>query len=352
MSRKIVFITCEGGLVESPQSGRLDRLERVALVAGVIPALARFERAGYELVVVGNAPGLEDDPELRARFAAVQAFLTTLFASQGLEFADALFCPHRADGGCGCRLPRVGLVADYIAGDRLDRNASIAVGADVAADFARNIGVSGFVLAAAGGWAEVAHGVLDRPRLARVERRTRETQIVIEVDLDREAEPRVGTGIGFFDHMLAQLGKHGGFALDVNCTGDLEVDEHHTVEDVALTLGQALRQALGDKRGIQRYGFVLPMDEAAAEVAIDLGGRAYLVFEGKFPREQIGTLPTELVPHFFRSLSDTLGASIQIRVRGENTHHMIEACFKGVARSLRQAFERAGDELPTTKGRL
>jgi imidazoleglycerol-phosphate dehydratase/histidinol-phosphatase len=152
--------------------------------------------------------------------------------------------------------------------------------------------------------------------------------------------------------MLEQLGKHGGFALSVECRGDLQVDEHHTVEDVALALGQALRAALGEKRGIQRYGFVLPMDEAAAEVAVDLGGRSYLVFEGAFPREQIGTLPTELVPHFFRSLADTLGASIHIRVRGENTHHMIEACFKGVARALRQAFVRAGNVLPSTKGQL
>ncbi len=183
-------------------------------------------------------------------------------------------------------------------------------------------------------------------------RRTRETDIRVEVDLDSEAEPKISTGLGFFDHMLEQLGKHGGFGLVVECRGDLQIDEHHTVEDVALTLGQALREALGDKRGIQRYGFLLPMDEADAEVSIDLGGRPYLVFEADFPRERVGELPTELVPHFFRSLAETLRAAVHVRVRGDNAHHMVEACFKGVARTLRQAIVRHGEQLPTTKGQL
>jgi len=152
--------------------------------------------------------------------------------------------------------------------------------------------------------------------------------------------------------MLEQLAKHGGFALELHCEGDLHIDEHHTVEDCALALGEALRSALGAKAGIARYGFLLPMDESRAQVSIDLSGRAYAVFEGRFGREQVGTLPTELVPHFFRSLADSLGAAIHIAVTGENTHHMIEACFKGVGRALRQAFRRDGHELPSTKGVL
>jgi imidazoleglycerol phosphate dehydratase HisB len=152
--------------------------------------------------------------------------------------------------------------------------------------------------------------------------------------------------------MLEQIAKHGGFALDLECKGDLEVDEHHTVEDCALALGEALRKALGDKRGIGRYGFLLPMDEARAQVAIDLSGRAYAVFEGEFGREQVGGLPTELVPHFFRSLADSMGAAIHVAVTGENTHHQVEACFKGVGRALRMALRREGDDLPSTKGVL
>jgi imidazoleglycerol-phosphate dehydratase/histidinol-phosphatase len=327
------------------------------LVKGVIPGLLRFRDAGYEFVIVSNQDGLGTAQFPRASFDKTQAFMTALFASQGIEFAAALFCPHTSSEGCACRKPATGLVHDYLADGALDRRSSAVVGdrdSDIA--FAENLGVRGYKLANGGGsggsWTSIAHEVLDQPRTGSVARKTRETSIQIDVDLDREAEPRVSTGIGFFDHMLEQLGKHGGFALSVECRGDLQVDEHHTVEDVALALGQALRAGLGEKRGIQRYGVVLPMDEAAAEVAIDLGGRAYLVFDGTFAREQIGTLPTELVPHFFRSLADTLGASIQIRVRGENTHHMIEACFKGVARALRQAFVRVGTVLPTTKGQL
>ena len=189
-------------------------------------------------------------------------------------------------------------------------------------------------------------------RRAEVTRETRETAVRVRVDLDCGAPPQAHTGIAFFDHMLQQLASHGGFLLELSCRGDLEVDEHHTVEDSALALGEALRQALGDKRGIERYGFLLPMDESLAQVAIDLSGRPYCVFEGRFMRESVGKFPTELVPHFFRSLSQALGAAIHVKVTGENAHHMIEACFKGVGRSLRQAIRRDGDELPSTKGVL
>jgi imidazoleglycerol-phosphate dehydratase/histidinol-phosphatase len=246
-------------------------------------------------------------------------------------------------------------VRDFVNTAPLDRERSAVVGdRDSDLELARNLGIQGFKLGSPGAetWEAIAHALIDRPRAAAVHRRTRETDIRVAVDLDSEAEPRAKTGLGFFDHMLEQLGKHGGFKLDVQCTGDLHIDEHHTVEDVALTLGQALREALGDKRGIQRYGFLLPMDEADAEVSVDLGGRPFLVFEAQFARDRVGDLPTELVPHFFRSLAETLGAAIHVRVRGENTHHMVEVTFKAVARTLRQAFKRQGDELPTTKGTL
>ncbi len=274
------------------------------------------------------------------------------FASPPASFART--CPTR---GCACRKPALGLVRDFVNAAPLDRERSAAVGdSDSDLEFARNLGIQGFKLGGPGAetWEAVAHALVERPRTATVHRRTKETDIRVTVDLDSEAEPRAKTGLGFFDHMLEQLGKHGGFKLDVQCAGDLHIDEHHTVEDVALTIGQALRQALGDKRGIQRYGFLLPMDEADAEVAIDLGGRPYLVFEAKFGRDLVGDLPTELVPHFFRSLAETLGAAIHVRVRGENTHHMIEVAFKGVARALRQGAQAArrraaDDEGPAMK---
>jgi imidazoleglycerol-phosphate dehydratase/histidinol-phosphatase len=215
------------------------------------------------------------------------------------------------------------------------------------------MGVRGFRVGPSGlGWSEVAHLLLDGPRMATVERNTRETRITVSVNLDKTADPQVQTGLGFFDHMLEQIGKHGGFALALRCDGDTNIDEHHTIEDCALALGQALRQALGDKRGIGRYGFVLPMDESQASAALDLSGRPYFVFDGQFPRDRVGDLPTELVPHFFRSLCETLGANLHLSVRGENAHHMVEACFKVVARTLRQAIQREGNELPSTKGAL
>jgi len=189
-------------------------------------------------------------------------------------------------------------------------------------------------------------------RRAEVTRATSETRIRIRVDLDACEPLKAETGIAFFDHMLKQLAKHGGFALELTANGDLDVDEHHTVEDCALVLGEALRQALGDKRGIERYGFLLPMDESLAQVAIDLSGRPFSAFKGKFTREAVGGLPTELVPHFFRSLSQSLGAAIHIKVTGENAHHMVEACFKGVGRALRQAIRREGTQIPSTKGLL
>ena len=219
--------------------------------------------------------------------------------------------------------------------------------------FAANLGVRGLRIGPVGAsWTEAAHQVLDAPRTAAVRRHTKETRIDVEVDLDRCAEAAVRTGLGFFDHMLEQIGKHAGFALQLTCEGDTRVDEHHTIEDCALALGQALRQALGDKRGIARYGFSLPMDESAATALLDLSGRPCFVFAGSFPRDRVGEVPTELVPHFFRSLCETLGANLHLTVSGDNAHHMVEACFKVTARALRQAIRREGAELPSTKGTL
>ena len=319
---------------------------------GCLTSLQRFQERGFGLVLLLD-PG---DPATAANAsgrAELDAFIDSLLGSEGISLDSRLACGHADQDACDCALPGIGLVADYIADAELDRKLSLVAGdRPETLALARAMGLEGISLTPGDGWDELARRRLDRPRRARVERKTRETDIVISVDLDAAAEPRIATGIGFFDHMLEQLGKHGAFALRIECRGDLEVDEHHTVEDVALALGQALKEALGDKRGIGRYGFLLPMDEAEAEVAIDLSGRAYPVFSGTFPRDNVGGLPTELVPHFFRSLSETLGAALHIKVSGDNSHHMVEACFKGVARALRQALARQGADLPSNKGML
>jgi imidazoleglycerol-phosphate dehydratase/histidinol-phosphatase len=278
-----------------------------------------------------------------------------LFASQGLTFDEVLVCPHLPDAGCTCRKPQLGLVEPYLEAHAVDRARSAVIGdRETDIELARRLGVEGILIGPGEGqsWRDAAARLLRKLRTSTVRRVTKETAIEVEVALDVEAPIEVHTGLGFFDHMLEQIAKHGGFSLRLRCEGDLHIDEHHTVEDTALALGQALREALGDKRGIGRYGFILPMDEAEAVVSLDLAGRPYAVFEGTFGRDVVGQLPTELVPHFFRSLADTLGAALHVKVRGSNSHHMIESAFKGLGRALRMAFLRQGTDVPSSKGVL
>jgi imidazoleglycerol-phosphate dehydratase/histidinol-phosphatase len=354
---KVLFVDRDGTLVEEPPDEQVDRLDKIRLLPGVIPALLDIQRAGFRLIMVTNQDGLGTESFPTQDFELVQGFILSLLASQGVHFDQVFVCPHFRSDNCECRKPRIGLLHEWLSANVLDRATSAAVGdRDTDLDFARNLGIKGLRVRANGNaaesWSAVAERLTRAERRARVERQTRETRISAAVDLDREQPVNIRTGIGFLDHMLEQVARHGGFALELEAHGDLHIDEHHTVEDCALTLGRALRQALGDKRGIARYGFLLPMDEAQARIALDLSGRPYFVFEGRFNRERIGELPTELVPHFFRSLAEALGAAIHIHVQGENTHHMVEACFKGVGRVLRQAVRVEGRELPSSKGVL
>lgn len=354
MSRRILFVDRDGCLIEEPADEQIDRFEKLALLPGVIGALQRFVAAGYELVMVTNQDGLGTDSFPEADFSGPHELLMRILASQGIGFRDVLIdrsFPHESKD---TRKPGIGLMRAYLADDDWSRTASAMVGdRETDLKFAANIGVRGFRVGPQGvSWSELAHQLLDAPRMATVVRNTSETRITVKVDLDKLAEPKTYTGLGFFDHMLEQIGKHGGFALELHCDGDTHIDEHHTIEDCALALGQALKQALGDKRGIGRYGFTLPMDESQARATLDLSGRPYFVFEGSFQRERVGDVPTELVPHFFRSLCETLGANLHLSVQGDNAHHMVEACFKVVARTLRQAIRREGSELPSTKGTL
>jgi imidazoleglycerol-phosphate dehydratase / histidinol-phosphatase len=354
MSGKILFLERDGCIIERPAQGRVDTCEKLALLPGVIAALQRFVSAGFDLVMVTSQPGLGGAEFPRQAFEGPQALLLGLLASQGIVFRDVFIDENLSTDATPSRKPGSGLLRDYLADDGWSRASSVMVGAsETDLQFAANLGVRGLQMGHDGlDWPAIAHTLLDAPRTARVERRTKETKIRVSVDLDSTAEPHARTGLGFFDHMLEQIGKHGGFALAIDCDGDTHIDEHHTIEDCALALGQALRQALGDKRGIGRYGFTLPMDESLATAAIDLSGRSYFVFEGSFPRERVGEVPTELVPHFFRSLCETLGANLHLSVRGDNAHHMVEGCFKVVARTLRQALRREGADLPSTKGAL
>ncbi|MDB6162113.1 MAG: imidazoleglycerol-phosphate dehydratase [Gammaproteobacteria bacterium] len=355
MSARILFVDRDGTLIEEPADHQVDSLEKIRFMPGVFAALAELKKHGLRLVMVTNQDGLGTPSFPRPTFEAPHEFILQAFRSQGIEFDAVFLCPHFQADGCECRKPRTGLVKGFIRDNDVDLEGSAMIGdRETDLEFARNLGLRGLLVRKNGSdsetWPEVVRSLT--ARRAHIERRTKETNIKVSVGLDATAPIQVTTGIGFFDHMLEQLAKHGGFALELSCQGDLQIDEHHTVEDCALALGEALRRALGTKVGIARYGFLLPMDEAEAKVAIDLSGRALARFEGRFNREQVGGLPTELVPHFFHSLAESLGAAVHVSVSGENSHHMIEACFKGVGRALRQAFRRESDELPTTKGVL
>jgi len=354
----ILFVDRDGTLIEEPADFQIDRFDKLRFVSGVIPAMLRLREAGYQFVMVTNQDGLGTDAFPQADFDGPHALMMQIFESQGIVFRDVLIDATFPAQNAPTRKPGIGLALPLLRDRTIDWSRSAMVGdRDTDNAFAKNLGIRAYQLRTPqfGGewdWASIAHALADAPRTARVQRNTRETRIEVSLDLDRSAEPKVSTGLGFFDHMLEQIGKHGGIALELHCDGDLHIDEHHTVEDSALALGQALREALGDKRGIGRYGFTLPMDESLASAALDFSGRPYFVFAGGFARDRVGDLPTELVPHFFRSLCESAGLNLNLRVEGDNDHHKVEACFKAVARALRQAVRRDGRELPSTKGML
>lgn len=352
--RRILFIDRDGTLITEPPDEQVDSLEKLQLVRGVIPALLELKQAGYEFVIVTNQDGLGTASFPTPDYEIPQQKMLDIFESQGIRFSNVLVDPHFEHENAHTRKPGIGMVLDYLKSGQMELTDSWVIGdRETDLELAANMGIGGLRIGPGfDDWAAIAHKLVNRPRQSNVERKTNETDIRVFVDLDDRGSCKADTGIGFFDHMLDQLASHAGFRLEISCRGDLDIDEHHTVEDCALALGQAINAALGDRRGIGRYGFLLPMDESLAEVAIDLSGRPALVFEATFPRETVGGFSTEMVRHFFASLSQSLGAAIHLKVRGENTHHMIEALFKGAGRALRPALARQGHELPSTKGAL
>jgi imidazoleglycerol-phosphate dehydratase/histidinol-phosphatase len=354
----ILFVDRDGTLIEEPADFQIDAYEKLRLVKNVIPAMLKLRDAGYQFVIVSNQDGLGSEGYPQESFDGPNNLMLQIFASQGIVFRDVLVDPSWPHDNSPNRKPGIGLMLPYLQDRSIDWARSGMVG-DRPTDiqFADNMKIRGFQLRTEqfGGewdWDGIAHELADAPRRATVQRDTKETRIRVLVDLDKVAGAKIDTGLPFFDHMLDQIGRHGGFALEVEAKGDLHIDEHHTIEDTGLALGQALREALGDKRGIGRYGFTLPMDETLASAALDFSGRPYFVFDGEFKRERVGDMPTELVSHFFRSLCDAAGLNLNLKVEGDNDHHKVEACFKALARALRQAIRREGTELPTTKGAL
>jgi imidazoleglycerol-phosphate dehydratase/histidinol-phosphatase len=363
--KKVVFLDRDGTLIVEPPDEQIDSFEKLELIPGVIQGLRLLIDRGFELVMVSNQDALGSAAYPQEAFEGPHNKLLGTFKGEGISFAQIFICPHTPADNCDCRKPKTGLVDEYIERNKPDLARSFVVGdreTDVqfgAAVGCRTIRLSNSTTSGATfatpDFLEACRYIVRADRSARVVRSTNETSIVVDVVLDGTGSFDIQSGVGFFDHMLAQLSKHSLIDIDLAVKGDLHVDEHHTVEDAGIALGQALRQALGDKRGIERYGFLLPMDESLAQVALDLGGRTFLLFTGAFERERVGELPTELVEDFFRGFADGLRANLHITVTGRNDHHKIEAIFKSVARALKQAVAldpRAPSQLPSTKGSL
>ncbi len=348
MSNGLIVVLQEGGLLKSDGT----------LADGVLHALSTLRRGGFVLVSlsgVGQVPVFYSDEQLQQ-----------ILDSQGVVFDHVIrldksaittsISPEKVTA-------MAGHLAPVLAGAQYTAAESVVVGDEsTAKQLAEHLSFGSFNplldTASRSGleqllWSDIANQLLNKPRTATVHRKSNETDIKISLNLDPETQQiSINTGLGFFDHMLEQIGKHSGMSLLLECNGDLHIDEHHTVEDCGLALGQALRDALGNKRGVARYGFVLPMDECQVQVSMDLSARPSFHFIGEFSRDKVGDLSTEMVPHFFKSLSDTLGASLHITLDGDNAHHQIEVIFKGVARTLGQAIARHGLDLPSTKGML
>ncbi len=355
MKQKIAFIDRDGTLIsEPPVDFQVDRLDKLALEPGVIPALLALIQAGYQLVMVSNQDGLGTDRFPQADFDGAQNMMMQIFQSQGIQFEAVLICPHTPLQHCACRKPQTGLVSAWLQGDRLDKSQSVVIGdRDSDLQFATNMGVTGIAYGQQGNdWPAIAQRLTQRDRCAYVVRTTKETAISVNLWLDREGDNQINTGIGFFDHMLEQIATHAGIRLHLHTQGDLHIDDHHTVEDSGLALGSALAQALGDKRGIERFGFTLPMDECLARCALDISGRPWLEYKAEFKHRQVGDLSTEMIEHFFHSLAYSMACTLHIRTKGHNDHHRAESLFKVFGRTLRQAIRVEGNTLPSSKGVL
>lgn len=354
MKKKALFIDRDGTIIREPSDEQIDSLEKLSFVPGAISGLKALMNRGYELVMVSNQDGLGTASFPEDTFIPAHEKMLETLAGEGVKWDEILIDRSFPEDNAPTRKPRTGMLTRYLDGS-YDLAASYVIG-DRATDMqlADNLGATGLLIGPDYGWDKVVKEILGRGRSARVSRRTAETDITVEIDLDGNGESGIDTGLKFFDHMLSQLPHHGGFSLRIACKGDLEVDEHHTIEDVAIALGQAIDIALGDKRGIERYGFVLPMDESRAMVLLDLGGRAETVWQVKFTREYVGDVPTEMFHHFFKSLATAMRANLHVQAEGDNNHHLIEGVFKALARALKAAVRRDAFSysLPSSKGML
>ncbi|MDH5367599.1 MAG: bifunctional histidinol-phosphatase/imidazoleglycerol-phosphate dehydratase HisB [Cyclobacteriaceae bacterium] len=362
--KKVLFIDRDGTIViEPPVDYQLDSLEKLEFYPGVFQWLSKIAHEfDYELVMVTNQDGLGTTSFPEETFWPAQNKIIEAFKNEGIEFSEILIDKSFPEDNAPTRKPRTGLLQKYIYGEYDLRNSYVIGDRLTDVELAKNLKSKAIFIGkekvadaelVTTNWSDIYTFLKSKPRTATVNRKTNETNINIEINLDGTGKNSISTGLGFFDHMLEQIAKHGNIDLEIKVDGDLEIDEHHTIEDVAITLGEAFITALGSKKAIERYGFLLPMDECLSQVAIDFGGRPWLVWEADFKREMIGEMPTEMFMHFFKSFSDAAKCNLNIKAEGENEHHKIESIFKSFAKAIKMAKSKTDNfSIPSTKGTL
>ena len=362
--KKVLFIDRDGTLViEPPIDLQLDSLEKLEFYPGVFQSLSRIaQELDYELVMVTNQDGLGTPAFPEETFWPAQNKIIQALKNEGVEFAEILIDKSFPHENLPTRKPGTAMFMHYLEGN-YNLADSYVIGDRVTdVQLAKNIGCKAIYMGkdkcedavlSTTSWADIYQLLKTEPRKSNVIRKTSETNIEVEINLDGTGKSSISTGLGFFDHMLEQIARHGNMDLYIKVNGDLHIDEHHTIEDVAITLGEAFVKALGSKKGIERYGFLLPMDDCLAQVAIDFGGRPWLVWDTEFEREKIGEMPTEMFMHFFKSFSDNAKCNLNIKAGGNNEHHKIEAIFKAFAKAIKMAVSKSDNfSIPSTKGTL
>ncbi len=373
--KKVLFIDRDGTLALEPENYQLDALDKLVFYPAMFQYLGRIAKElDYVLVMVTNQDGLGTDSFPEDTFWPTHDFMMTALKNEGINFSEVLIDKSLPADNAPTRKPKTGMLSAYLNNADYDLENSFVIGDRVTdMELAANLGAKGILLQndarmataipnaltetialKTTAWSEVYTLLKAGGRRVSHERKTKETAIEIDLNLDGTGESSIDTGIAFFDHMLDQLARHGGVDLKLTTKGDLEIDEHHTIEDTAIALGEAFGKALDDKLGIERYGFCLPMDDCLAQVSLDFGGRAWLMWNAKFKRELIGKMPTEMFFHFFKSFADGAKANLNIKAEGHNEHHKIEAIFKAFAKAIRAAIKRDAEKLvlPSTKGQL
>lgn len=355
--QRLLFIDRDGTLIEEPADEQIDSFEKLRFVKGVLKNLSFIsDKLDFRLVMVTNQDGLGTDSFPEDTFWPVHKFMLQTLEDEGIVFDEQFIDRHFPEDNSPMRKPGTGMLTKYIDNPEYDLANSYVIGdRDTDRQLADNLGCRAFILGQDGiTWDKIAEILFAGERVAEYKRKTNETDIYVKLNIDGTGKCDISTGLGFFDHMLEQIGRHGMMDLTVHTDGDLNVDEHHTIEDTAIAIGECLLRALGDKRGIERYGYCLPMDDCLCLVAIDFGGRPWINWHVDFHREKIGDVPTEMFFHFFKSLSDAARMNIDVRAEGINEHHKIEGVFKALARAIKMAVRRDifHYELPSTKGML